>query len=127
MLIEIAQIILLISASALCFFLIIYFKKITQSIVELKIELQKISEQLTPVINSFHSLSKSITNLTDEVKNQFDKTKWIIDEVKERVESILNFEKKIQKGIEEPVNNLISNLNALKKGFQVFWEKIKNN
>jgi len=46
-LIDLAQIILLLSAAALCIFLILYVGKITKSITEIQKELNKMTQEIT--------------------------------------------------------------------------------
>lgn len=122
--IEIAQIILLLSASALCVFLIVYIGRITDSVKEIKDELNKLTNQINPLLDSLQVLSGSIVKLSNEVQSQLDKTRWIVDEVKERVEGLFNFEKKIRDTVEGPANNLFQNLEAIKKGLSAFWQSL---
>jgi len=122
--IEIAQIILLLSASALCVFLIIYIGRITESVKEIKFELNKLTNQINPLLDSLQVLSSSIVKLSNQVQSQLDKTAWIIDEVKDRVESLFVFERKIRDTVEGPANTLFQNLEAIKKGLSVFWQSL---
>lgn len=125
MYVDAALIVLLLSASALCIFLIFYFKKITQSIVQMQSDLNKVSNQITPLINSIHNLSNSLTEVVNELKEQADKTKWVIDQLKLKVEQFLSFEKKVVETVESPVNSLMNNLKSIKAGISTFWNSYK--
>ena len=121
---SIALIILLLSASALCIFLIIYFNRITKSVENLNVELHNIADQITPVVESLQILSKNLSYLSDDVRTEINKVRWIIDEIKLRAELIFNFEENIREKIGAPAENLIKNLEAIKRGFSVFWQSL---
>lgn len=123
--IELAQIILLLSAAALCIFLIYYVGKITKSITEIQIELHKMTQELQPLILSFEKLSTTITLLSTDVKNQLGKVTWLFDEIKSKVESVFNFQDRIREKFENPAQGLLNNLGAVKNGVSAFWHSLK--
>ncbi len=125
MILYIAEIVLLLSASALCIYLILYISRITKAIEDMKTEIQKISDQLKPLLNSLQTLSYSILSISDEIKSNFGKIRWIVDEVKSRVDSLFNIEKKIKETIDDPVQSIKENINAWRSGFSAFWKKLK--
>lgn len=127
MITDIFEIILLISASALCIYLILFLKDMTKSISEIQTDIHRIAEQINPLLESLQSLSKSVIVVSDEVKSQLTKTKWIIDEVKSKVESIMNFERKVMEKVDSPIQNMLSNLNAIKRGVTTFFEALRKN
>lgn len=116
---------LLIAASALCIFLIIYIKKIVEEIGEVRKDVHQLSQNLIPLVDSLQSLSNSVADVSDDVKNQISKLRWIFDELKRRFEKIFEFESKMKKAVETPANNLINNLQALKKGVSTFFDVMR--
>jgi len=127
MITDIFEIILLISASALCIYLILFLKNMTKSISEIQTDIHRIADQINPLLESLQSLSKSVIVVSDEVKSQLTKTKWIVDEVKSKVESIMNFERKVMEKVDSPIQNMLSNLNAIKRGVTTFFEALRKN
>ncbi|MGA8265471.1 MAG: hypothetical protein WB779_13595 [Ignavibacteriaceae bacterium] len=119
------QIILLLAASALCVFLIIYFNRITKSITLIESNIKNFTTELKPLIESTTALSNHITEITEGARDQLDITKNIVTDVKDRVDVILNYEEKIREGIEGPVFALIKNLSAISKGIETFWKTFK--
>lgn len=117
--------ILLLSAAMLCIALIIYIKRIVISIEELKKEINKLNSSLNPLIESTIELTKNINDFSLEAKEQMKLTKKIIEEVKMRVDKIIEFEEKLRIGIEEFATPFTSNLIALKNGLNVFWKKLR--
>jgi len=123
--IELAQIILLLSAAALCVFLIFYVGKITKSIAEIQKELQNMTRELHPLISSLEALSATVTSLSNDVKNQLGKVSWIFDEIKSKVETVFNFQDRIRDKFENPAQGLVNNLDAIKNGVSAFWHSLK--
>lgn len=119
------QIILLIAASALCIYLIIYFNRITKSISSIEGNIKNLIEEIKPFIKSTTALSNNINDITESAKSQVDITKNIVTDVKDRVDLILGFEEKIREGVEGPVIGLIKNLSAITRGIETFWKTYK--
>ncbi|HAY33598.1 MAG TPA: hypothetical protein DCY06_05635 [Bacteroidetes bacterium] len=99
----------------------------TKSISEIQTDIHRIADQINPLLESLQSLSKSVIVVSDEVKSQLTKTKWIVDEVKSKVESIMNFERKVMEKVDSPIQNMLSNLNAIKRGVTTFFEALRKN
>ena len=119
------QIILLLAASALCVFLIIYFNRITKSITRIENNIQNFTTEIKPLIETTTALSNNINEITKGAKGQLDITKSIVADVKDRVDTILNYEEKIREGIEGPVFGLVKNLSAIANGIETFWRTFK--
>jgi len=119
------QIILLIAASALCVYLIIYFNRITKSISSIEGNIKNLVEEIKPLLESTTALSNNINGITESAKSQVDMTKGIVADVKDRVDLILGYEEKIREGVEGPVIGLIKNLSAITKGIETFWKTYK--
>lgn len=109
---------------ALSISLIIYIKKIVVSIEEVNKDIKSVVDKLDPLIDSMKSMSGSLQQLSGELSDQLEKTGWIIDEVKIRVESLLNFEDKVKGTLESPMPKLIQNIVSIKNGFSVFWQAL---
>lgn len=117
--------ILLLSAAMLCIALIIYIKRIVKSVEDLKSEISTLNSSLNPLIESSVDLAKNLNEFSVEAKEQLKVTKKIIDDVKLRVDKLIELEEKVSVGIEDFAKPFLSNLNALKNGFSAFWRRIK--
>lgn len=119
--------ILLISAAMLCIALIFYVKRIVKSVEELNTEVKNLNASLNPLIKSTVDLAQNLNNFSLEAKEQLKLTKKIIEDVKLRVDKIIEFEEKLSLVIEDFTQPFLSNLYALKNGLSAFWRKIKEN
>ena len=117
--------ILLISASLLCLFLIFYIYRITKSFNQIKDEVKKISSKLDPFIESMTDLSNQMNEISNGVKEPVELVRSTVSDVKDRVDSILNFEAKVRKGVEDPIFRLIRTLTAIVNGIEAFLKNYK--
>jgi len=118
--VNILLVILIIAASALCIALIIYLWKITQSIKAMQADVNELSKNLQPLINTTSKLADDISKITDSAKDQIGMSKDIVVSVKDRVDTILDFEENVRKGIEGPVMTFIKEITAINKGLTTF-------
>lgn len=124
-LVSLFNIILLLSASALCIALIFYLGRITKSIKSIEEDIKNLSSEVEPLLDVSISLSEKLSDISDEAKSQLNTSKEIITQVKDRVNIILDWEKKIRGGIEVSAIDIIKNLSAVTNGLNAFWSAYK--
>lgn len=123
--IQILTAILLLSAAMLCIALIFYFKKIVGSMLELEREIKDLNKALKPLISSTLELTKNLNEVSDTAKKQLQVSKSILEDVRYRVDKVLELEEKVRDGIDYAITPLIQNLSAIGKGIETFWRKFK--
>mgnify|MGYP001589222639 CR=1 FL=1 len=124
--IEILTVILLISASALCIALIFYIYQIVKSVHSVSSDIQGLSYNLNPLIQSTFVLSEKLTHITDEAESQLQISKSIVSDIRDRADKILNIETNIRNRVEDTVMPIVKNINALGIGVGAFWRKFRN-
>lgn len=120
------NIILILSASALCIALIIYLNRITKSVKSIENDIKDISFQVKPLIASTINLSEKLNQATDKLSEPVDAFNDIVAEVKERVDRILDLEEKIRDGIEKPASEMLNTFAAVSNGVKTFWNAYVN-
>lgn len=120
------NIILILSASALCIALIIYLNRITKSVKAIENDIKDISFQVKPLIASTINLSEKLNQATDKLSEPVDAFNDIVAEVKERVDRILDLEEKIRDGIEKPASEMLNTFAAVSNGVKTFWNAYVN-
>jgi uncharacterized protein YoxC len=123
--IDVLTAVVLVLASALIVFLIVYLGKITHSIQDLQKDISKLSGRLEPLISSLSELTSKFSELSEQAKRQLEATKGIVFSVKDRVDKILEFEEKIRAGIDGPVSGLLNQLRAISNGVSTFLNYLK--
>jgi uncharacterized protein YoxC len=124
--IQILTAILIISASALCIALIYYVRVIVKSVQLLNSDLKELSAELKPLMQSTLILTDNLNQITSDAKEQFNTAKSIINDFRDRADSILNFESKVRGGLEDAIMPFVKNFNAVGKGVETFWRSFKN-
>ncbi len=128
-LLDILLIILVISASALCIALLYYIWKISNAVKAIQNDISELSVNLQPLLNSTTQLSNSLNEITDNAREHLDISKNVVTSIKDRVDTILEFESKVRGGVEGPVMSLIREITALNNGLNAFLNvfRKKNN
>ncbi|MFZ2323271.1 MAG: hypothetical protein WAV89_06200 [Ignavibacteriaceae bacterium] len=124
--IQILTAVLVASASALCIALIYYLNEIVKSVRSINDNIKEITSEIKPLINSTLELSDKLNQITGDAKSQFQISRSIISDFRERADKVLNMENKIRSGIEDAVIPLVQNLHAIGKGVETFWRSFKN-
>ena len=121
-LIDVLLIILIISASALCIYLIFTLNKLRKSFEVLQNDVHTISEKTVPVLENLEEVTRKAAQITSEAEEQISEIKTFIQGIKGKVNRVVDLPGKINP--ENRISELLKNLNAIAKGFSVFWSKL---
>jgi uncharacterized protein YoxC len=122
---NIFSILLLASGSALCIALIFYFNRITQSISKIEVDIRELTKQIDPLITSTTLLSEKISSISDSAKKPILLINEVVEEIKDRIDVILEFEEKIRNGVDGPLSKLLNSLSGISNGINTFWTTYK--
>lgn len=122
--IDILLIILILSASALCIFLIFYLKKLIDHVEAVRKDVHELVEKTTPVLENLDDVTRRANRVVSEVENYWYEIDSSIKKVRERISGLTSLKKYTD--AENPVSELIKNVKALTKGFVAFWQAIKH-
>ncbi|MCH7772782.1 MAG: hypothetical protein IH784_00020 [Bacteroidetes bacterium] len=118
--IDILLLVLIIAATALCIALIYYIWKISNTVKAMQVDINELSKNLHPLLISTTELSNNIKEITGNAKAHVDISKNVVLSIKDRVDTILQFEEKVRRGIEGPVMSFIQEITALNNGLNTF-------
>ena len=122
--IDILLIILILSASALCIFLIFYLKKLIDHVEAVRKDVHELVEKTTPVLENLDDVTRRANRIVLEVENYWNEIDSSIKKVRERISGLTSLKRYTD--AENPVSELIKNVKALTKGFIAFWQAIKH-
>lgn len=117
---------LLITASALCIALIFYIRKISNSLKAVQKDINRLSIEIQPLITSATDLSNNLNEITDSAKGHVNMSRDVVKSIKDRVDTVLNFEEKIRGGIEGPIMSVIKEFTAIINGLTTFLNYFRN-
>jgi len=124
-LLPIFEIIALAALSIVCFYLItvlIRFRSILSVVAE---DIKELSAKAIPVLENLETITERIKHVTESIDEQVDTVKDSINSIKVIADSIVNFERKIQERIEEPVVETVGTLAAVLKGVRTFVARLR--
>ena len=122
--IDILLIILILSASTLCIFLIIYLKKLVDQVEAVRKDVRELVEKATPVLENLDDVTRRTNSIVSEVENYWKEIDSSIKKVRERISGLTSL--KTFTDAENPVSELIKNVKALTKGLIAFWQAVKH-
>ncbi len=122
--IDILLIILILSASALCIFLIFYLKKLVDQVEAVRKDVRELVEKTTPVLENLDVVTRRANRIILDVENYWNEIDSSIKKVRERISGLTSLKRYTE--AENPVSELIKNVKAFAKGFVAFWQAIKH-
>lgn len=121
--VDIFLLVLIISATALCIFLIISIRKINRNVDLMQVDVHDFIEAITPVIKRLEDVAIKLDNITSTTERHFLDVSDTIDGYKEKSRQYLHKFRSESKP--NQVISLINNLRAIAKGFSVFLRDFK--
>ena len=122
MIIDIALVVLILSAAALCIYLIFSLKKLNQTLTDVQKDVHELVDNTIPTLENINAITDKANSVTSEAKLHWDEVSGAINSMKEKVSNFKltdTFERR-----DNPNVNLISNLTAVVKGITAFWSEI---
>jgi len=117
----IAEIILFVALSILAIYLIVSVKKITASIERIENNMGELQQKVAPVLDNALIVTGNVLEISTDIKNNIEKIDTLVNTVKDRTESVLEFEKNAQDKIEFQVNNTLNLVSAISTGVRTFF------
>jgi hypothetical protein len=121
----VVEIIALLSVSALAIALIFYIKNILISIRSIEKDVNHLILKAGPVFENLTNITERVNNLTQSIETQINGVLDSIDSLKEVIQDIKRFEKKIQQRVEEPILDAVSFFTAITKGVKAFILRLR--
>ena len=124
LLLDILTIILILLVCALIVFVFITLKKLNRSIDVLSADLHQLIDATIPVVQDLKKASEKIANVADDAETHMAEFNDLVRNTKVKFNSLST---RVKEGANQnPVVNLVKNLNALSKGLSAFWDRYKS-
>jgi uncharacterized protein YoxC len=112
-LVELTKALLLLSASALCIYLIVVLIRVNKLIEVLQRELVELNKNLKPVLENINVVTEKLRSITVKVDDQVNMVHGLFIAFRRVADNIAQFEERFQQRLEEPllrVSSLFSNI-----------------
>ena len=124
-LILVLQIVALLCLSALSVYLIVVLVKVRSILADVEKDFKELSAKAIPVFENLEIITEKIKIVTESIDEQVETVKQSINAVKEVADNIVNFERRVQERIEEPVYDTISIIVSAFKGVRAFVDRLR--
>ncbi len=102
----------LLSASALCLYLIVVLSRLKDLLTLLQKDLSEIGAKAKPVFENLQVITEKLKSVSGKIDDQVGLVKGSLESVKSAADNIVAFEQRIQESLEEPVLRLSSMVGA---------------
>lgn len=118
--VRIAEIILFLVLTISAIYLIVSLKKISAAVDKMESTVAEMETKMAPVMENAAVVSENMKEITTSIKGQMAKVDSIVDSVKERADSLVDFEKKAQRELENHVFDSLNFISAIVTGVKTF-------
>lgn len=123
-LIDILLVLLIISAAALCVYLIITLNKLNKSVEVFQKDVHSLIEKTIPVMENLDEVTAKMNRVASEAEEHWTDLNAAIETAKDKVSRFSFKTTSSSSGrSENPVQQLIKNLTAVVKGVSAFWSE----
>ncbi len=110
---------------ALSIFLVVFLVRLKAVLGVLEKEVRDLTARTMPVLDNLEVITDKIRNVAENINDQVELVKDSINSVREIANNVVDFERRIQERIEEPVLETIGTIAAVVKGLKAFFVRIR--
>ncbi len=111
--VQLAEVLALVSVSALCIYLIVTLIKANGLIGAIQKDVAEITKNLRPILDNLSIVSDKVKSITTKVDDQVLLFKDSFESMKRMVDHLEEFEVRLMQQIEEPVSRVASLIGAV--------------
>lgn len=120
----IAQILVLLSLSALAIYLVVVLSKVKDMLNTVEINIKEVSARAIPVLENMEALTAKLRSITDNIDDQMALIRTSLQTLRDVTENISRFERKVQDHIEGPVMEVATAVGGFIRGVAGFLHKV---
>jgi uncharacterized protein YoxC len=124
-LLVVVEIIALASVAALCIFLFFVMVRVRSLLIVIEKDLKEFSAKAMPVIENLEVITDRVKTISENIDEQVEVLKGAVNSFKDIAENIVDFERRVQDRIEEPVLETVSTFAAIFKGVRTFVTRLR--
>lgn len=109
---SVVEVVALLSASALCIYLIVVLVRLRELLTLIQKDLTEIGAKAKPVFENLQVITEKLKSVSAKIDDQIGLVKGSLESVKTAADNIVAFEQRIQETLEEPVIRLSTMVSA---------------
>ncbi|MEX2115624.1 MAG: DUF948 domain-containing protein [Bacteroidota bacterium] len=110
---SVVELVALISASALCIYLIVVLVRVRELLTDMKKDLGDLSEKALPVLDNLGVITDHLKSVSEKVDDQVGLIRGSLESVRQAADNFVSLEQRLQDSLEEPVMRLSAILGAI--------------
>ena len=103
---SVVETVALLSATALCIYLIVVLARLKEVLILIQKDLSEIGAKAKPVFENLQVITEKLKSVSGKIDDQIGLVKGSLESVKTAADNIVAFEQRIQDSLEEPVLRL---------------------
>ena len=119
----VAQIVVLLSLSALAIYLVVVLSKVKDMLGVVEVSIKEVSARAIPVLENMEALTGKLRTITDSIDDQMVMARNSLQTLHSVTENIARFERKLQNHIEGPVMEVASVIGGFISGVAGFLNR----
>lgn len=120
----VAQILVLLSLSALAIYLVVVLSKVKDMLNTVELNIKEVSARAIPVLENMEALTAKLRTITDSIDDQMALIRTSLQTLHDVTENISRFERKVQDHIEGPIMEVASVVGGFITGVAGFLHKV---
>ena len=120
-----AQIILVLSLTALALYLVVVLTKVKSVLGRIETDIRDISVRVIPVLDNMEVITSKLRTIMANVDDQMIIVKSSVQSIKEVADNILDFERRVQETIETPVLEVAGVVGSIVRGISAFINRLR--
>ena len=119
------EIVTLAIVSALAVYLIVVLVRVRSILIMVEKDLHELSTRAIPVLENIEVITQKARAITENIDDQVEAFRTAIDGLREMVDNVTEFERRLQERIEEPILDTVGTIAAVIKGCQAFFARLR--
>ncbi len=120
----VAQILVLLSLSALAIYLVVVLSKVKDMLGVVEVNIKEIGARAIPVLENMEALTGKLRTITDSIDDQMRLTRTSLQTLHSVTENIARFERKLQDNIEGPLMEFANVVGGFISGVATFLHRL---
>ena len=125
LLLVIVEIVALAALTVLCVYLVTVLIRVRTILTIIEHDVKELSAKAIPVFENLEIITDKVKNVTESIDEQVEIVRQSISSFKQISENILDFEKRVQERVEEPVMEAVGTFAAVFKGVRAFFAQLR--
>ncbi|MHB1049612.1 MAG: DUF948 domain-containing protein [Bacteroidota bacterium] len=120
----IAQIIILLSLSALAIYMIVVLSKLREVLGTVDQNLKQFTAKSIPILDNLDVITTKLRTIVVNFDEQLDTVKESVETIKGIAENVAAFERRIQDAVESPIMEVMNTIGGIIRGFTAFLGRV---